>query len=182
MRTLEKGTANCLNKIKIKFFFLIITIVLLSNVGFALCNEDQIDINSANEEELDNLYGVGPVTAKKIVDVRPFSSVEDLTKVNGIGEKTLEKIKDQDLACVEEEEEKEAEEVKKTKEIEEKTEEVEEIEEIKKETESIINLNPQQSTSSKVIYESKDEKVKNMLLLAFNLFLILVIALLLLKK
>ena len=55
----------------------------------------QIDLNSATWVELTQLRDVGPVTAKRIVDSReeagPFSSIDDLQRVNGIGPKTVEK-------------------------------------------------------------------------------------------
>lgn len=58
---------------------------------------EKININSASEAELENLPGVGPVTAAAIVSYReengPFSSVDALTEVSGIGEATLAKIK-----------------------------------------------------------------------------------------
>ena len=59
--------------------------------------EGAIDINTADASALKKFNGVGPATAKKIVDYReangPFASCDDLTKVKGIGAKTLEKIK-----------------------------------------------------------------------------------------
>lgn len=61
---------------------------------------DKVEINTASLEQLDEITGVGPVLAQRIVDARPFSSVDDLIKVKGIGEKTLQKIKDQGLAYV----------------------------------------------------------------------------------
>ncbi|HTY43894.1 MAG TPA: helix-hairpin-helix domain-containing protein [Patescibacteria group bacterium] len=70
----------------------------------ALCNSTQIDINSANSTELDKIITVGPATALKIISARPFSSLDDLIKVNGIGNLTLSKIKTQGLACVFDEE------------------------------------------------------------------------------
>jgi DNA uptake protein ComE-like DNA-binding protein len=39
-----------------------------------------VDLNSASEKDLDNLLGVGPSTAKKIIAGRPYSSVDDLSK------------------------------------------------------------------------------------------------------
>ena len=53
-----------------------------------------VDINSANEAELDKIHGVGPVKAKAIVEERkkngPFKSLDDVaTRVKGIGDKTV---------------------------------------------------------------------------------------------
>ncbi|WP_158098438.1 ComEA family DNA-binding protein [Collinsella sp. An307] len=55
-----------------------------------------ININTATEAELDVLPGVGPSTAEAIVADReengPFSTIEDLMRVSGIGEKKFEKL------------------------------------------------------------------------------------------
>ena len=57
----------------------------------------EVDINSANLEQLDSLPRIGPVLAQAIVSYReahgPFSSVEDLLNVSGIGVATLEAIR-----------------------------------------------------------------------------------------
>ena len=57
-----------------------------------------ININTATAEELDLLPEIGPVLAQRIVAYRnafgDFESIEDLLRVNGIGEKTLDKIRD----------------------------------------------------------------------------------------
>ena len=53
---------------------------------------EKIDINNATAKELqDTLDGVGAVTAKKIVDGRPYKTIDDLVKA-GVPEKTAEKI------------------------------------------------------------------------------------------
>ncbi len=89
-----------MNKIMVLVFILVI--ILINNIS-ASCQEGQIDINTASTEELDELYGIGVVKAEAIINARPFDSVDDLIDVYGIGEITLNKIKDQGLACVEEE-------------------------------------------------------------------------------
>ncbi len=57
-----------------------------------------VNINTASESELQTLPGVGEATASAIVEERqsggPFSSVEDLMRVTGIGEKKFAKVKD----------------------------------------------------------------------------------------
>lgn len=54
---------------------------------------ERISLNSATPEELERLPGVGPVTAGRIVTGRPYSRIEDLLRVKGIGEKTLERLR-----------------------------------------------------------------------------------------
>jgi competence protein ComEA len=59
---------------------------------------NQVDINSATLEQLDTLPEIGPITAQQIIDYRlnhgPFSSIEDIMKVSGIGQGIFDKIKD----------------------------------------------------------------------------------------
>ena len=57
-----------------------------------------VHINRATVSEFDSLDGIGPVIAKRIVKYRetngPFVDIADLQKVDGIGAKTFEKLKD----------------------------------------------------------------------------------------
>ncbi|MBI3290631.1 helix-hairpin-helix domain-containing protein [Candidatus Microgenomates bacterium] len=52
-----------------------------------------ININSASTAELDKLPGVGPVTAQKIIDNRPYSAVEELITRKILKQKVYEDIK-----------------------------------------------------------------------------------------
>jgi competence protein ComEA len=58
-----------------------------------------LNINSASATELETLSGIGEVLAATIVEYReqngPFTSVDDLEDVSGIGPATLEEIRDQ---------------------------------------------------------------------------------------
>ncbi|MDO8269377.1 MAG: helix-hairpin-helix domain-containing protein, partial [Candidatus Levybacteria bacterium] len=53
-----------------------------------------IDINSADEEALDTLPKVGPVTAKKIIDNRPYGAKEELVSRKVMTQKTFDGLKD----------------------------------------------------------------------------------------
>ncbi|AUZ39450.1 MULTISPECIES: helix-hairpin-helix domain-containing protein [Bacillus] len=56
-----------------------------------------VNINTATVEELQGISGVGPSKAEAIIAYREengrFQTIEDITKVSGIGEKSFEKIK-----------------------------------------------------------------------------------------
>lgn len=80
-----------------KILFLIFAFLALPALVFAT---DKININTATLSQLDELTGIGPTYAQRIIDGRPYASVDDLDRVKGIGPATLQKIKDQGLACV----------------------------------------------------------------------------------
>jgi len=142
-------------------------IFLIAGV-FALCNETQIDINSASAEELDKITNVGPAIAERIIETRPFSSVDDLIRVSGIGEITLNEIKEQELACVSEEalpEEQDEEEnlsedkEKQTDEEQEEKDESPAKEENENKSPEPIMLNPSNSSNSKSIKSKNDKEI-----------------------
>jgi len=57
----------------------------------------KLDVNRANAQELEELPGIGPVLAERIVDYRKsgrsFRSIDDLRAVKGIGRKKFEQIR-----------------------------------------------------------------------------------------
>ncbi len=59
---------------------------------------DRIDVNRASAAELEDLPGIGPALAARIVEDRgregPFRMPEDLLRVSGIGPSTLERLRD----------------------------------------------------------------------------------------
>nr|WP_298380467.1 helix-hairpin-helix domain-containing protein [uncultured Halomonas sp.] len=58
-----------------------------------------IDLNRALPSELDRLPNVGPARAQDIIGGRPWASVDDLTRINGIGSARVEEIRQSGLVC-----------------------------------------------------------------------------------
>ena len=85
--------------------FTFILLIFLLEFVTCTCNETQIDINSANITELDRIINVGPKTAEWIIGNRTYNTVEDLTRIYGIGDIKINEIKTQGLACVSEDKE-----------------------------------------------------------------------------
>ncbi len=77
-------------------FFLIGFIGLSFTLGvlpvYAQAQKTLIDLNTASQKDLESLKGIGPATAKKIIDGRPYKTVEELKKA-GVSEKTIESLK-----------------------------------------------------------------------------------------
>lgn len=61
---------------------------------------EKIDINTASLEDLIKIIHINEKRALELISLRPFSSLDELTKIKGIGKKRLEDIKKQGLAWV----------------------------------------------------------------------------------
>lgn len=74
------------------------SIVSSNNIGNSSNSSSKININKATIEELTQLSGIGISKAKAIIEYRNanngFKSIEELTNVDGIGEKTIDKFRD----------------------------------------------------------------------------------------
>jgi competence protein ComEC len=70
---------------------------------FGQADSGCLDLNRTDLETLQEITHVGPERAVQIValrEQRPFASLEDLTRVEGIGPSRLKQIQEQGLACV----------------------------------------------------------------------------------
>jgi competence ComEA-like helix-hairpin-helix protein len=80
-----------------------LSVILVLCVGLPLSwakkkpPEKPVNINMASSEELQQVPGIGPATAQKILQMRksygPFKSVDDLLAIRGLGQKRLDKMR-----------------------------------------------------------------------------------------
>jgi len=70
-------------------------LVEVQEAGRTMASQDNpVNINEADEATLQSLPGIGGIYAQRIVAARPFSSVDDLMRVPGLGPTRLERIRD----------------------------------------------------------------------------------------
>jgi competence protein ComEA len=76
-----------------KLYLTLMLVLFFATAAFA-----KVNLNTANEDELATLTNIGKVKAEAIIAYRnengKFTTVKDLAKVKGIGDKIIEKIKD----------------------------------------------------------------------------------------
>ena len=163
-----------------KITLVLILVLILIDLSYATCNPSQININHASLEELDKIIWVGPATAQKIIDKRPFEDLDSLIKVSGIGEVKLQAIKDEGLACVEKKDEKNKEpeeRLKKNKEKQNSSEIPVSAESVKQEENSVIRLIPKDIKS-----DGNSERKSKYAIYGFVFFCVLIVFLLVLRK
>lgn len=52
-----------------------------------------VNVNSATQEQLETVPGIGPALASLIIAGRPYHRVDDLLRISGIGERNLESMR-----------------------------------------------------------------------------------------
>jgi competence ComEA-like helix-hairpin-helix protein len=145
---------------------------------------EKININTVTAKELEKLDGIGSSYAQRIIESRPFYSLDDLIKVTGIGPAILNRIKEQGLAYVEEQDTPEQE-LNQTSSEESSESKTIKLSKEEPKTENVIKLNKQQETektiTGSVVYQSKTENIRKYAIYAFSILLVGVIFLIIKK-
>jgi len=76
--------------------FLLVVFAWFSFMGLAFA-ATPVDLNTANQAQLESVKGIGPVKAKAVIEYRtkngPFKNVDDLQKVTGFGKASVGKLR-----------------------------------------------------------------------------------------
>ena len=87
-----------MKKRRIVICFLVMALFITFIPKLSAQEAEKININAATAPQLQQLKGIGKTIADRIVQYReehgPFKTVEEITKVSGIGAKKYEAIKD----------------------------------------------------------------------------------------
>ncbi len=172
---------------------IILLLILIIPLASALCEDGQIDINSASLTELQIFNGIGPSKAQAIIDYRViqlFDSVDDLIDVSGIGPVTLGNIKSQGFACVQGEkqdetfeEEPEIEEIPEEEIVEEVIEKVfVEVPTVEEKIEDPVDLEVAELNAKVIKTDDSEESYNLYAILGLFTFSVLLTLLFLLKK
>jgi len=154
---------------KIILLFLMNLSILVLPVAYAEANiNNKININTADALTLENLQGIGPKRAASIIEFRDkngmFESANDLKKINGIGQKTVDKNLDIiEVAFIPKEIIEDTDDSSDTEEVVEGSKDTEEVVEGSKDTEKVVEESKDTKEvvePSKDTEESKDTEVK----------------------
>lgn len=72
-------------------WIVVVAVSLAFSLPAAYGQAKKVDLNSATQKELEDVKGVGPATAKKIIANRPYKSVDELKKA-GLSDKQIKSI------------------------------------------------------------------------------------------
>ncbi|WP_246940538.1 helix-hairpin-helix domain-containing protein [Bacillus pinisoli] len=94
----EQNAINLAQKLKDEMVIYVPAVGEETSLQVSEQEDGLININEADQSELETLPGIGPSKAAAIIAYReengPFQSIDDLGNVSGIGEKSLEKLRD----------------------------------------------------------------------------------------
>lgn len=90
---------NLSRVVTVFLFFVLIGTAEIFSTNFISAAE-KIDINTVPLEDLVKIIHIGEARALELISLRPFSSLDDLTKIKGIAELRIEDIKKQGLAWI----------------------------------------------------------------------------------
>lgn len=65
-----------------------------NTINIDTSKKEKLNINTASKEALQSLHGIGNKLADDIISNRPYSSIYDLVKIDGIGKETVENLKE----------------------------------------------------------------------------------------
>lgn len=72
-------------------WMVVVAVSLAFSLPAAYGQAKKVDLNTATQKELEDVKGVGPATAKKIIAGRPYKSVDELKKA-GLSDKQIKSI------------------------------------------------------------------------------------------
>ena len=78
-----------------------LTVTAFNGNEYTAANEDSfcLDLNEATVDQLAELPNVGSVRAEQIISKRPWDGINELTRVRGLGEASVQEIQNSGLLC-----------------------------------------------------------------------------------